>query len=64
MDAGVVGRVDIVAVNLKMDVVVAGGVRGSMGWRGRGDGGRAGMENIVVAMCRMLARKDILVGSY
>jgi len=64
IDAGVAGRVDIVAVNLKTGVVVAGGVGGLMGWRGRGDGGRGGMESIVVAICRMLVRKGIFVAFY
>jgi hypothetical protein len=49
MDEGVVGRVDIEAVNLKMGVDVAGGVGGFSGCNG--DGGNGGMER-TVAICR------------
>jgi len=51
IDAGVVGRVDIEVVNLKMGVAEAGGVGGFSGCNGRGDGGSGGMES-TVAICR------------
>jgi hypothetical protein len=56
-DDGVAGRVDIVAVNLKTGVDVAGGVGGFRGWTG---GGSAGMASTVVAMTRMPRRKEML----
>jgi hypothetical protein len=56
-DDGVVGRVDIVAVNLKTGVDVAGGVGGFRGWTGEGS---AGMERTEVAMTRMLRRREML----
>ena len=51
IDDGVVGRVDIEAVNLKMGVAEAGGVGGFSGCNGRGDGGNGGMDS-TVAICR------------
>lgn len=51
IEDGVVERVDIEAVNLKMGVAEAGGVGGLSGCNGRGDGGNGGMES-TVAICR------------
>jgi len=52
MEEGVVGRVDDVAMNLKMGVVADGGVGGSIGCMGRGDGGREAIDNTEVAIVR------------
>ena len=50
IDEGVVPRVDIEAVNLKMGVAEAGGVGGFSGCKGCGDGGNGGIDS-AVAIC-------------
>src|SRR5947207_14014779 len=47
IDDGVVGRVDILAANLKMGVDEAGGVGGFIVCTGRGAGGRGGYDKTV-----------------
>lgn len=47
IEAGVVGREEMVEVNLKIGVDAEGGVGGLIGWIGRGEGGRGGMERTV-----------------
>jgi hypothetical protein len=59
MDVGVVGRVDIGAMNLNTGVL-AGGVGGFIGWIERGDGGRGGIDS-TVAISEALPPNRLLV---
>jgi hypothetical protein len=59
MDVGVVGRVVITGANLKTGEVAEGGVGGSSGCSGRGDGGKGAMES-TVAIVRDGSRGAIL----